>query len=762
MSLVLASLLLVGCKPTDVALGDFVVTFDRDGGALAVDRKGQTIVTVTELAIGNGASTIEHQVGSYLFDDNETAWQPGDGLDPLRVEDDVFLVADLLSGDRPIAVLEAWTPGEDLLVLHLTPYADAGEVDRVRATMACAGGTAFLGAGGHQQDVDHGGEAFRLWVSEPGIGKVDDDDPPDDWFLTGTRHAASHPVPWVLRPEIPVGVGVQTGGAVDLDLCASDPDQWSMTAWDQELTLTITAGDDPVDVIERQVRATGGVKLPGDVAFGPWNDGIKGRDAVLAIATALREAGAPTGLMWTEDWKGAEDNAFGYHLSFDWYLDETLYPDPEGIVEALHDLGFGWQAYLSPFVGVDTVAWDETADVGLLIHDADGAPYTVPSAIIEPIGFLDLTDPDAAAWAQDRMVDLVDVGFVGWMADFAEWLPPDAVLDHADAVDDHNLQPLWWQDINAEVLDQVDDAAWFVRSGWTGTPALAPVTWGGDQRTSFDTDDGFPTVVAMGAGYGASGVAIFGHDIGGYSSVGNDPSDKELWFRWASLGAFSPIMRTHHGALADDNWSPLSDAETTAHWVRAATWHAELFPYLRGLAARAESQGTPMLLPPALAFGGDDYGRVDAWALGDALLVAPVLERGVTGREVELPPGDWYDWWTGAEAQSGWVDAALDEIPVFVPSGSLVPLLAEAPETFLADHDSLTTLGDVDGARVVRVFGGGGRFVEADGTTYAASGAPDEAGVASDTFASGELSVGGLTVAISGTVERAYTIEVWP
>ena len=109
-----------------------------------------------------------------------------------------------------------------------------------------------------------------------------------------------------------------------------------------------------------------------------------------------------------------------------------------------------------------------------------------------------------------------------------------------------------------------------MRSGWARTSALAPIVWAGDQRTSFDRDDGFPTVLAMGIGMGASGVSLFTHDIGGYQSVGNPPSTRELWFRWASLGAFTPIMRTHHGAFDTDNWQFDSDDATTEHFAAMA------------------------------------------------------------------------------------------------------------------------------------------------------------------------------------------------
>src|SRR5690606_38381884 len=103
-----------------------------------------------------------------------------------------------------------------------------------------------------------------------------------------------------------------------------------------------------------------------------------------------------------------------------------------------------------------------------------------------------------------------------------------------------------------------------------------------------------------------------------------------------------------------DNWQFDSDADTLAHWVTVTREHMRLFPYRYGLAARAATDGTPMILPPALVFGEGDWGRMDGWMLGEALFVAPVLEADATSRHVALPDAvSWYDWWTHAPAETG-------------------------------------------------------------------------------------------------------------
>jgi alpha-glucosidase (family GH31 glycosyl hydrolase) len=94
----------------------------------------------------------------------------------------------------------------------------------------------------------------------------------------------------------------------------------------------------------------------------------------------------------------------------------------------------------------------------------------------------------------------------------------------------------------------------------------------------------------------------------------------------------------------------------------------------------------------------------DQWLFGRDLLVAPIMDAGLR-RTVYLPPGTWYDWWTGAATAGGrWIEAeaALDRIPLWLREGAIVPLgdvhqwVGDAP-----DHkvELVLTPLDADGER---------------------------------------------------------------
>lgn len=741
---------LAACKPEPWTFEDYTLLPDASGGLDLVRADGKVLLTDLHFSVGTGDETLEMQSGSYRQTGGTTTWTP-------------------VTLTHPEGSLAGWSwwledaDGERIGSLSLTDerglllFSLDGDVgNRVRWDAACTGDDHFAGFGQHAMDVDHVGQAFPLWVSEPGIGKVDDETPPEDWYLTGTRHASSYPEAFLLRPE-PLGLLVGNAARTEVDLCTGD--RWRLDTWAPAGRYHLIDAESPMDVVAAHSSLVGRADLPPDWAFAPWNDAVGGADRVSTVAATLREAGAPSSVIWTEDWKGAEDTAWGYHLLPSWTVDPTLYPDARALDGTLEALGFKWFAYFSPFVVEGTVEAEEAAS--LLIRTETGEPYWFLGVTFENTSVLDLTRVDAAAWAADKMRAAVDLGFDGWMADYGEWFPTDAVVSEGSAEEGHNLYPLWWQSTNREVLEGTD-ATFFTRSGWAGSTGLSPVGWAGDQRTSFDPDDGLPSVLPMGMGAGISGIGLYGSDIGGYQSIGNAPSTKELWFRWCTLGAFSPVMRTHHGAFAADNWQFDTDAETLAHYARYARIHTALFPYLRGLAEDWQAAGVPMLRAPFLVYPTEAWGRTDAWLLG-SLLVAPVMEEGATTRTVDLPAGPvWYDWWTGQVATGGLVDAPVDSIPVFAPAGTVVPLYTTVPDTLVdGPLTGLLSRTDADPERTVRVFpGAAGHFVEADGTRYDTDGVASSAGTATATLASGTLEAGGLVLTITGTVTRTYTLDV--
>ena len=71
-----------------------------------------------------------------------------------------------------------------------------------------------------------------------------------------------------------------------------------------------------------------------------------------------------------------------------------------------------------------------------------------------------------------------------------------------------------------------------------------------------------------------------------------------------------------------------------------------------------------------------NHFRQDEFTYGDKILICPVMEPGQTSRNVYLPKGKWYNFWTNELVDGGaetTVATPLETIPVFVKAGSVIP-----------------------------------------------------------------------------------------
>ena len=740
-------LMAVGCAPScepvsqsqvrqlSTDLGGLQVEVNADPATVQVARAdGTTLLNldVTSVAFRNADATYDMQFGMFNIQQYPSEdWQHVSRLANLAVRggDVVFDVLGAAGNTLGAATLTAQGPSH----LTLSIVAATGQANRARMALDCAPADHFNGLGAQTHDVDHRGQHVPLWVSEQGVGKSDTDVLPALWQLAGRRHTTHIPIPGVVTSRGTAWV-VDTYAYAELDFCAEQADQVGIEVWDGALVLQLYDGPGPLEALARMSAHLGRPSLPAPWMLAPWNDAIFGSQSVLEFAQFLKDNHIPSSAIWSEDWKGADWNGQLYSLSEDWNLDETLYPDFPGLVSTLATQGIRMLVYRNPFMHRDADVWDEAWAGGHVIKDVQGEPWLTASARFTDTGFLDLSTQASRTWVKSKLAQPLAYGVGGWMADFAEWMPVDgAVLNSGqDPALVHNRYPLWWQQANREVLTEagvLDDTLVFVRSGHLRSQGLVQVVWAGDQRTDFQADDGMPTVVPLGLGLAATGFFFFAHDIAGYQSSTNPPVTRELFYRWTELGAFTPVMRTHHGTHPLQNWNLSSDAETTAHWKRYAQLHMRMYPYLRRLVHQAVDEGQPLWIPMGLRYPDDDaaWSIKDQFLLGPALLVAPVMTADALSRTVHFPPGRWSPLLEAGVAVSGpasqQVTAALDEIPVFIAAGGIVPMTRDAAETLLAGNATLPGIETTEGDRVVYVgLGADGTFTEESGASYALAG----------------------------------------
>ncbi len=719
------------------------------------DRGGEPVAA---LRLGRGEPLVNNQFGAFRIElesaRSDVVWSPISGGAPSVEEgdDQVALTWPLADGTANATLRFVLTESD----LSVRLDSDDDTVSAGEIVLGVAADDAFFGLGTQVTGMDLRGGTYPLWTQEQGIEKVD---PADLFPLENIPEAAYAPM-GIWHSSAGYGAVVGHDAYSEIDLGESHAERVALRSYPVTPSFVLVAGETPRDRLTAITAYTGRTTAPPPWVFAPWNDAVGGPDHLRAVAARLREADIPSSAIWAEDWIGGEQTGVGYRLSYAWEWDEEVYPNLPEDIATLHADGFAFLAYFNPFVPQPTRMWTEGVEGRFLLARDDGSVRTVTDPAFRTAGLVDLTNPDAVAWLrgyQERAAG--ELGVDGWMADFAEWAPVDAVpADGQSAWAHHNRYPMLWQQANREAIEAVHEAedapndwTFFVRSGWAsvngGTGGIAPLMWGGDQNTDWGYSDGYPTVLPIAAHVGLSGVPIFGSDIAGYTSVVSDNTDKELFYRWASMGAFHPLMRTHHGSDECGNWAFDRDDETLAHYRRYAVIHTLLFPYFVSLLPDAVDRGLPLTRHPYLVepearslWTGDGYEVF----LGDDLLVAPVLEQGAASRTVFLPAAGWWPLFGDAPIEGAGgdadtveveVDAPPTEIPVFVRPGTALPLLAEPVDSFYgAAADDVTTLADVeerhrvalypDAAGSIRTTRVGSGTVSGDGWWPAPNGTP--------------------------------------
>ncbi len=735
--------------PIEVSAGRLVARIYPDPARIALVLDGEEVWSTRAdssssdgppngfAAIGTRATTIEMQFGSFRFTENKNteSWQSVSELTDIT-ETSTGATFTLRGDDRDLGTgiltfVTATRSGPDPdaagFPRHVRIELTTPNADRIQIASTCDDTEHLAGLGGQSFDVDHRGETVPLWVQEDGIGKFPDDDDNYQgvWFLTGRKHSTHTPMPMLLSSR-GYALAVDTNARAVFDLCDSNPDAARFEAWDDKLDLQVFIGDrnaappasSPTkDAFGHMIAWVGKPARPPELIFAPWVDALFGSANVRRVAQKLRDNDISASAIWTEDWRGGANSSTGYALHEDWRVDRTLYPDFEQLASDLHGMGYAFHTYHNTFI-------DETADVyaealagGFEIKRDDDTPYEFTGVKFTPSTLLDLSNTAAVTWAKDVMSDAIDLGSDGWMADFAEWLPHDAKLASGeDPMIAHNRYPVDWARMNQEMFANTPpgrpEGIYFMRSAWLHSQPVAQVMWAGDQQTDWSEGDGYPSVIPIGLGMGLAGLPYFGHDIGGYMSQGTVSTSEELFYRWTTLGALSPVMRTHHGRNVTTNVQWEYNAGTIAHFKLWTNFHLQLATYLWGSIGSYERDGLPLFRYIALEYPSESWAWtvIDEYLLGDRILVAPILQEAASSRAVKLPAGNWRRLFDGADVGTGDIEATADRagMPAFVPDGSLLVLYGNYFETLLDAPQSAptTTKAELANSREVWLYPG--------------------------------------------------------
>ncbi|MFI7702389.1 TIM-barrel domain-containing protein [Nonomuraea sp. NPDC049480] len=424
-----------------------------------------------------------------------------------------------------------------------------------------------------------------------------------------------------------------------------------------------------------------------------WNT----QERVMAEMDRHREHGIPVGALVIEAWsdettftafRGAayEPSEEPHRLADYTFPPDGPWPDPKGMVDELHAREVKvllWQIPLQKMrphprhqAAVDA---RQLVERGYGVREADGRPYRnrgwwFPLALMPDLSSQEVRD----WWTAKRRYLVEEVGVDGFKTDGGEhaWGHDLRYADGRDGAEGNNLFPVHYARAFGDLLRSCGKApVTFSRAGFAGSQPHGAF-WAGDEDSTWEA---FQASIRAGITASACGIVYWGWDLAGFSG---EVPDAELYLRAAGASAFMPIMQyhsefNHHRAPLRDRtpWNVAGrtgDERVIPVFRRLVEVRERLVPYLAEQARMAVDGGAPLMR--GLFF---DHPRdPDVWRfplqykLGDALLVAPVTEPGISEVSVYLPEGEWVDVWTGRALAPGSggrevrLPAPLDRPPV--------------------------------------------------------------------------------------------------
>lgn len=536
----------------------------------------------------------------------------------------------------------------------------------------------FYGLGETFGPIDKKQNEFRIWCSDAG-------------GTSGSRTYKS--MPFLISSQ-GYGLLVNTSCPTLFRMGTDSHAAYSFYSPEGQIDYLVIRGQEYGSILKSYCGLTGFAPMPPKWSFGHWISRCMymSQDEVLTVARKMREHRIPCDVISIDPyWMGEAP-----WCSLEW--DRKAFPDPEGMIQELNELGIRLCLWITPYVAEGTSLFDEGREKGYFLRDTSGAIARVQedfgAAGGRLIAGIDFTDEEQVSWWLGRLRSLLTMGVSVFKTDFGEQCPVDILCkDGRTGLEMHNLYPLLFNKAVYELVKETNGIGiTWGRSGYIGSQRY-PLQWGGDSYASYP---GFHGQLRGLLSYGLSGVPFCSHDIGGFDyepvhfrhldvfdmqaeSLRESTPDTDLYLRWMQFGCFSSHARSH-GKRRHEPWEYGPQAEQVARKFLSLRY--SLLPYLYTASYQATQTALPVVRPMLLSFPEDRQCRTldTQYMFGDALLVAPVFDPA-GDVDVYLPEGRWFDYWTKESLEGPkWIHRVCtsDSLPLYVREGSVIPYAAPA------------------------------------------------------------------------------------
>lgn len=367
-----------------------------------------------------------------------------------------------------------------------------------------------------------------------------------------------------------------------------------------------------------------------------------------------------------------------YPCTFEW--DRSRYPNPEKFIKALGDKGVRVNLWLNPYVSPESSIYED-------IEPFTGT-HTVWNGIVPDF----MTDEASDIMGNHFKKVLLDVGVSGFKIDevdgYDQWVWPDNA-SFPSGVDGETMRQIYGllvQRWSADLFKEKNQRTYgLVRASNAGASSFPYVIY-----NDYYLHEDFITALINSSFCGVL-----------WTPEVRKSGTPEEWLRRMQTVCFSPMAMINAWA---DGTKPWSFPEVYERCQEVAFLRMSLLPYIYSTFATYHFEGIPPFRAMAMEEGFKDAGEVrsaeissdenpyamvvkneikDQYMMGESILVAPLF-NGQQDRSVILPTGNWYDFYTGEFAGNGEVihiDAGLDQIPLFVKDGGIIPMMPAIRQT---------------------------------------------------------------------------------
>src|SRR5579872_5815326 len=427
------------------------------------------------------------------------------------------------------------------------------------------------------------------------------------------------------------------------------------------LDIFFVASRDPATIMAEFARLTGHAEMPPLWSFGYQQSHrtLASREELLAEAKTFREKKLPCDALI---YLGTGFCPSGWNTengSFVW--NSRVFPDPKEILDELHKDNF--RVVLHAVILSDKLRGT--------VHDTCELPRF---------------DEELASCHWDAHRKDFAMGVDGW------WPDEGDPLDTASRLVRNRM---YWE---GPQLDRPNERPYALhRNGYAGMQRYGSFLWSGDVYSTWET---LKVHIPIAINTALTGIPYWGTDIGGF--VPTKEFTAELYLRWFQFGSFCTLFRCHgrtwklrlpwgwdtgdpgpieisryEGAAIPDA-SELHNAQVEPICRKYLELRYRLLPYIYSAVRQSTVTGLPLMRALWLHYPDDPKAveRDDEYLWGRDLLVGPVVEKGATSRQIYLPRGEWYDFWTRERQEGGREitrEVDLETMPLYVRAGAILP-----------------------------------------------------------------------------------------